>query len=639
MATGRLPIVVVLGATGAGKSKLAVEIAKIFCGEIISADSMQIYKGLDIITNKVTEEEKMGCPHHLMSYLDVDTKYYNVVEFRDAALPVLSDIMSRKKLPIIVGGTNYYIESLLWDFLIDKRMTVNKAKEKVASSRHDHLKSDLTVWSSFVKSSAYCSSSPSPGLLQASSFDTISHGSDGLGDKSFASGTPCRISSVSASTPCAHGSQPHLNSTASLRTNPSDMDSNNDIIVSRCQREISKTADYTNTDLDIVLRLCPNTADNTNITTSRACPEALDSNASTGQLQNLPNIGFNNDLQQREHSRPDSPGDVPGSSDKGLDEMLNELLAKSSAELYAELERVDPEVAKLHHPNNKRKIVRALQVYLQTGQPMSSILREQHQGQDHLKSGPLRCPNPCILWIKCDSAVLDQRLDSRVDDMLERGLISELDTFYHKIQTMESQHASSSPDDNFDYTHGVLQMIGFKEFGSYLKLTPEQRASEEGRKEFEQGVSQLKLATRKYARKQLKWIQNRFCARPGSNVPPVYAVDSTDLKQWNQTVQEALDVVTAFMQGKTPEKEPVSITRKLNAVPARNVCNVCAGQIFIRLDEWQEHLKTKKHKHNLKSITKQRQKLCDTLEARAAQLASTQQTAVPESQADKTEGE
>ncbi|KAK6989367.1 Regulator of telomere elongation helicase 1, partial [Biomphalaria glabrata] len=89
--------------------------------------------------------------------------------------------------------------------------------------------------------------------------------------------------------------------------------------------------------------------------------------------------------------------------------------------------------------------------------------------------------------------------------------------------------------------------------------------------------------------------------------------------------------------GKTPEKEPVSITRKSNAVPARNVCNVCAGQIFIRLDEWQEHLKTKKHKHNLKSITKQRQKLCNTLEARAAQLASTQQTADPESQADKTE--
>ncbi|GFO47983.1 tRNA dimethylallyltransferase [Plakobranchus ocellatus] len=120
MAAGRIPLVVVLGATGAGKSKLAIEIAKVFKGEIISADSMQIYKGLDIITNKVTEEEQSEAPHHLISYLEPDHKHYNVVDFRDAALPIINDLFTRSKIPIIVGGTNYYIESILWDFLINK---------------------------------------------------------------------------------------------------------------------------------------------------------------------------------------------------------------------------------------------------------------------------------------------------------------------------------------------------------------------------------------------------------------------------------------------------------------------------------------------------------------------------------------
>ncbi|RUS86250.1 hypothetical protein EGW08_005992, partial [Elysia chlorotica] len=120
MAAIRNPLVVVLGATGAGKSKLAIEIAKSFAGEIISADSMQIYKGLDIISNKVTEEEQAEAPHHLISYLNPDHKHYNVVDFRDAALPIIDDLFSRSIMPIIVGGTNYYIESILWDFLINK---------------------------------------------------------------------------------------------------------------------------------------------------------------------------------------------------------------------------------------------------------------------------------------------------------------------------------------------------------------------------------------------------------------------------------------------------------------------------------------------------------------------------------------
>ncbi|XP_046994094.1 tRNA dimethylallyltransferase-like [Schistocerca americana] len=113
----RVPVVVVMGATGAGKSKLAIDIAKKFGGEVISADSMQVYRGLDIITNKVTVEEAQGVPHHLLDFLE-PTQRFSVVDFRDAALPIIDDLVSRQKLPVVVGGTHYYIESLLWKVLV-----------------------------------------------------------------------------------------------------------------------------------------------------------------------------------------------------------------------------------------------------------------------------------------------------------------------------------------------------------------------------------------------------------------------------------------------------------------------------------------------------------------------------------------
>ncbi|XP_016126389.1 tRNA dimethylallyltransferase, mitochondrial-like [Sinocyclocheilus grahami] len=118
-------IVVILGATGTGKSKLAIEIGKRLNGEIISADSMQVYKGLDIITNKVTEEEQAQCRHHMSSFVDPLVSGYTVVDFRNKALSLIEDMHRRKKLPIIVGGTNYYIESILWKVLIDTGVNVN----------------------------------------------------------------------------------------------------------------------------------------------------------------------------------------------------------------------------------------------------------------------------------------------------------------------------------------------------------------------------------------------------------------------------------------------------------------------------------------------------------------------------------
>uniref|UniRef100_A0A4W2H927 tRNA isopentenyltransferase 1 n=1 Tax=Bos indicus x Bos taurus TaxID=30522 RepID=A0A4W2H927_BOBOX len=116
-----LPLVVILGATGTGKSTLALQLGQRLGGEIVSADSMQVYEGLDIITNKVSAQEQRLCQHHMISFVDPLVMNYTVVDFRNKATALIEDIFARDKIPIVVGGTNYYIESLLWKVLVNAK--------------------------------------------------------------------------------------------------------------------------------------------------------------------------------------------------------------------------------------------------------------------------------------------------------------------------------------------------------------------------------------------------------------------------------------------------------------------------------------------------------------------------------------
>lgn len=108
----KIPVIAVVGATASGKTKMAVELAKIFDAEVISADSMQIYKGMDIASAKPSREEMQGIPHHLVDFLSPDEKY-SVARFREDAKKAADDIRSRNKNIIICGGTGLYIDSFL----------------------------------------------------------------------------------------------------------------------------------------------------------------------------------------------------------------------------------------------------------------------------------------------------------------------------------------------------------------------------------------------------------------------------------------------------------------------------------------------------------------------------------------------
>lgn len=105
-------VLAVVGPTASGKTSLSVEIAKRFGGEIISADSMQIYKGMDIATAKVTEKEKQGINHYLVDFLPVEESF-SVAAFVELAAKAVEEITAKSKLPVIAGGTGLYVDNLL----------------------------------------------------------------------------------------------------------------------------------------------------------------------------------------------------------------------------------------------------------------------------------------------------------------------------------------------------------------------------------------------------------------------------------------------------------------------------------------------------------------------------------------------
>ncbi len=112
MSDKKIRVVSLAGPTASGKTALSVRLAQKFDGEIVSADSMQIYKGMNIATAKPTEEEMCSIPHHLMDYVDTDESY-SVARYITDAKKAIEAINSRHKLPIITGGTGLYIDSLL----------------------------------------------------------------------------------------------------------------------------------------------------------------------------------------------------------------------------------------------------------------------------------------------------------------------------------------------------------------------------------------------------------------------------------------------------------------------------------------------------------------------------------------------
>ena len=143
----RLPMVVLTGPTAVGKTKLSIRLAKAVGGEIISADSMQVYRYMNIGSAKIRREEMEGVPHHLIDILEPWDEF-NVVVFQQKCKECLGEIYQRGHIPILTGGTGFYIQAILRDIDFTEneentsiRQSLEKlAKEKGAAYLHEMLR-------------------------------------------------------------------------------------------------------------------------------------------------------------------------------------------------------------------------------------------------------------------------------------------------------------------------------------------------------------------------------------------------------------------------------------------------------------------------------------------------------------------
>ncbi|XP_035417871.2 tRNA dimethylallyltransferase isoform X2 [Cygnus atratus] len=252
-----------------------------------------------------------------------------------------------------------------------------------------------------------------------------------------------------------------------------------------------------------------------------------------------------------------------------------ELEQLDGVELHRRLTQVDPEMAAKLHPHDKRKVARSLQVFEETGIPHSEILHQQQEEE-----------------------ALDRRLEQRVDDMLAAGLLEELRDFHRRYNRQKVA------ENRQDYQHGIFQSIGFKEFHEYLvsegSCSPETSALL-----LQRGIQALKQVTKRYARRQNKWVRNRFLRRPGPNVPPVYGLEVSDQLRWEEDVlKPALEIVESFIQGREPPAEPVKMEFDANENKRRHrVCELC-DRVIIGDREWAAHTRSKSHLHHLKKSRK-----------------------------------
>ena len=130
-------LIVVAGPTASGKSAAAVELARMIGGEIISADSMQVYRYMDIGSAKITKEEMMGVPHYLIDVAD-PTEEFDVVRYAHEAKAAISDILSRGKQPILCGGTGFYIQAVTRDIDFSETGSLPKYREELTDYAAQH---------------------------------------------------------------------------------------------------------------------------------------------------------------------------------------------------------------------------------------------------------------------------------------------------------------------------------------------------------------------------------------------------------------------------------------------------------------------------------------------------------------------
>ena len=131
------PLIILTGPTAVGKTKASIGLAKAVDGEIISADSMQVYRHMDIGSAKIKPEEMEGIPHHLIDVLEPDDEFH-VIKFQQLAKKAMREIWERRPIPIVTGGTGFYIQALLYDIDFDENEKEDACRKELEAYAKEH---------------------------------------------------------------------------------------------------------------------------------------------------------------------------------------------------------------------------------------------------------------------------------------------------------------------------------------------------------------------------------------------------------------------------------------------------------------------------------------------------------------------
>lgn len=131
-------VIIITGPTGTGKTKLSIEVAKKYHTEIINGDAYQVYKNMDILTAKVTNEEKQNIPHHLFDIKE-PTEEYSVAEYQQNVRNLISEFENRNLIPLIVGGSGLYLDSVIYDYDFSKVGRNNETETKYCNLTNEEL--------------------------------------------------------------------------------------------------------------------------------------------------------------------------------------------------------------------------------------------------------------------------------------------------------------------------------------------------------------------------------------------------------------------------------------------------------------------------------------------------------------------
>ncbi|MCJ1313786.1 hypothetical protein MMC25_007466 [Agyrium rufum] len=324
-----------------------------------------------------------------------------------------------------------------------------------------------------------------------------------------------------------------------------------------------------------------------------------------------------------------------GKSDESLSieeqEQRWPILARPGHEVLEELRRVDPEMAKRWHPDDARKIRRSLEIWLQNGRKASDIYAEQKtldtdQELGHHEAEVVQDPSeaatdispllteslrydPLIFWIHTQPEILKDRLDQRVDRMIEAGLLEEVES----MRAIASKARKEGYD--IDMGKGIWIAIGYKEFSDYVAVLEKGHAEPRSTKALlEEGLDRTRAGTRQYAKRQVRWIRLQLLRkiRHAHASGRLFVLDGTDLGSFVKLVERpALEVTDAFLSGRDlPCPADLSeVARELLAKavvdlkdvaePLSRECVEC-GVTLVTANDWNQHLKSRKHKTYLR---------------------------------------